>query len=53
MAHTMASCSRAHGDAYVAALCDARLVDLEGAAHLAVLEQPVKLAALVNAHLGS
>jgi pimeloyl-ACP methyl ester carboxylesterase len=43
---------RSHCDAYVAALADARLVDLEGAAHLAVLEQPVTLAALVNAHLG-
>jgi len=42
---------RAHAEAYVAGLADARLVDLEGAAHMAVLERPDELAALVRRHL--
>jgi pimeloyl-ACP methyl ester carboxylesterase len=42
---------RAHAEAYAAAIAGARVVDLEGAAHLAALEQPEKLAALVIGHL--
>lgn len=41
---------RAHAEAYAAAIPDARLVDVEGAAHLLPLEQPAALASLVRDH---
>ncbi len=42
---------RAHAEAYVAGIPDARLVDLEGAAHMAALERPSALVDLVLGHL--
>ncbi|MGA2519430.1 MAG: alpha/beta hydrolase [Acidimicrobiales bacterium] len=42
---------RAHAEAYAAGIPDATLVDLAGAAHMAVVERPVELAELVVAHL--
>jgi pimeloyl-ACP methyl ester carboxylesterase len=43
---------RAHAEAYVAGIPDAQLVDLDGAAHLAVLERPDEVAKLVLGHIG-
>ena len=43
---------RAHAEAYAAAIPDATLVDLDGAAHLAPLERPDEVAKLVLEHLG-
>jgi pimeloyl-ACP methyl ester carboxylesterase len=43
---------RAHAEAYAAAIVDARVVDVDGAAHLLVLEKPAELAALIREHLG-
>lgn len=42
---------RSHAEAYVSAIPGARLVDVDGAAHLAVLEVPEELAKLVAGHL--
>jgi pimeloyl-ACP methyl ester carboxylesterase len=42
---------RAHAEAYAAGIPEARLVDVEGAAHLLSLERPAELAALVRGHL--
>jgi pimeloyl-ACP methyl ester carboxylesterase len=42
---------RAHAEAYVANIPNARLVDLDNAAHLAVIERPDELSELVSAHL--
>ncbi len=42
---------RAHAEAYVAGIPDARLVDLDGAAHMATLERPAAVADLVLGHL--
>ncbi|HXQ60742.1 MAG TPA: alpha/beta fold hydrolase [Acidimicrobiales bacterium] len=42
---------RAHAEAYAAGIPDARLVDLEGAAHMATLERPGAVADLVLGHL--
>ena len=44
---------RAHAEAYAAGIAGARLVDVEGAAHLLPLEKPVELAALVRQHIGA
>ena len=44
---------RAHAEAYASAIPDARLVDLDDAAHLAALERPDEVAKLVVEHLGS
>jgi pimeloyl-ACP methyl ester carboxylesterase len=43
---------RAHAEAYAAAIPDAEIADLDGAAHLAVLERPDEVAKLVVEHLG-
>ena len=43
---------RAHAEAYAAEIKDASLVDLDGAAHLAVLERPDEVAKLVLDHIG-
>jgi pimeloyl-ACP methyl ester carboxylesterase len=43
---------RAHAEAYTSAIADARLVEVDGAAHLLPLEKPDELAELVRAHLG-
>ena len=43
---------RAHAEAYASAIPDARLTDLDGAAHLAAVERPDEVAALVVEHLG-
>jgi pimeloyl-ACP methyl ester carboxylesterase len=43
---------RAHAEAYAAGIPDAQLADLDGAAHLAVLERPHEVAKLVLGHLG-
>jgi pimeloyl-ACP methyl ester carboxylesterase len=43
---------RAHAEAYAAGISGARLVDVEGAAHMLPLEQPDALARLVQEHLG-
>jgi pimeloyl-ACP methyl ester carboxylesterase len=43
---------RAHAEAYVQAIPDAQLVDLDGAAHLAALERPDEVAKLVLGHIG-
>jgi pimeloyl-ACP methyl ester carboxylesterase len=43
---------RAHAEAYQAAISDAKLVDLDAAAHLAPLERPDEVAELVLEHLG-
>jgi len=42
---------RAHAEAYVAGIPDARLVDLDDAAHMATLERPGEVARLVLGHL--
>jgi pimeloyl-ACP methyl ester carboxylesterase len=42
---------RAHAEAYVSGIPAARLTDLAGAAHLAVLERPTEIAELVTEHL--
>ncbi len=42
---------RAHAEAYVAGIPDARIVDLDGAAHMATLERPSEVASLVLRHL--
>ena len=44
--------ARAHAEAYASAIPDAKIIDLDGAAHLAVLERPDELATLVLEHLG-
>ncbi len=44
---------RAHAEAYAAGIVGARLVDVDGAAHLLALEKPAELAALVRQHLGA
>ena len=44
---------RAHAEAYAAAIPVCRVVDLDDAAHLAVLERPDAIAALVVAHCGA
>jgi pimeloyl-ACP methyl ester carboxylesterase len=41
---------RAHAEAYVAGIPDARLVDLDDAAHMATLERPAQVAALALGH---
>ncbi len=43
---------RAHAEAYEAAIADAKIVDLDAAAHLAPLERPDEVAKLVLEHLG-
>lgn len=43
---------RAHAEAYASEIADARLVDVEGAAHLLALECPQELAVLVRDFLG-
>jgi pimeloyl-ACP methyl ester carboxylesterase len=43
---------RAHAAAYASAIVNAKLTDLDDAAHLAPLERPDEVAALVLAHLG-
>jgi pimeloyl-ACP methyl ester carboxylesterase len=43
---------RAHAEAYASAIPDSRVVDLDGAAHLAPLERPGEVAKLVLEHLG-
>jgi pimeloyl-ACP methyl ester carboxylesterase len=43
---------RAHAEAYASGIPDAQLADLDGAAHLAVLERPDEVAKLVLGHLG-
>jgi len=42
---------RAHAEAYVAGIPDARLVDLDDAAHMATVERPAEIAALIHSHL--
>jgi pimeloyl-ACP methyl ester carboxylesterase len=42
---------RAHAEAYVAGIPDAHLADLDAAAHMATLECPAEIAALVHSHL--
>lgn len=42
---------RAHAEAYVAGIPDARQVDLDHAAHMATLERPAEVAAIVLSHL--
>jgi pimeloyl-ACP methyl ester carboxylesterase len=42
---------RAHAEAYVAGIPGARLAELEDAAHMATLERPADVAALVGRHL--
>jgi pimeloyl-ACP methyl ester carboxylesterase len=42
---------RAHAEAYAERIPDAHVVDLPDAAHLAVIERPVELSAVVAAHL--
>ncbi|HZQ27233.1 MAG TPA: alpha/beta hydrolase [Acidimicrobiales bacterium] len=42
---------RAHAEAYAAGITGARLVDVEGAAHMLPLEQPDELARLVGEHI--
>ena len=42
----------AHAEAYASGISDARLVEVDGAAHLLPLERPGELAELVRAHLG-
>jgi len=42
---------RTHAEAYTAGIPDARLVDLEGVAHMATLERPGAVADLVLGHL--
>ncbi|HVC69773.1 MAG TPA: alpha/beta hydrolase [Acidimicrobiales bacterium] len=42
---------RAHAEAYAAGIPDARLVDLDDAAHMATLEVPAEVARLVHSHL--
>ncbi len=44
---------RAHAQAYASAIPDAVVVELDDAAHLAVLERPAEMAELVLAHLGN
>ncbi|HLI73984.1 MAG TPA: alpha/beta hydrolase [Acidimicrobiales bacterium] len=43
---------RAHAEVYAAEIPDALLVDLDGAAHLAILERPDEVAKLVLDHVG-
>jgi len=43
---------REHAEAYESAIPDAKVADLEGAAHLAALERPDEVATLVLQHLG-
>ena len=43
---------RAHAEAYAAGIGDARLVELEAAAHMAPLERPAEMADLVRSHVG-
>ena len=42
---------RAHAEAYAAGIPDARLVDLDASAHMATVERPAEVAALVHSHL--
>jgi pimeloyl-ACP methyl ester carboxylesterase len=42
---------RAHAEAYLAGIPDARLVDLDAAAHMATLERPAEVATLIHSHL--
>ena len=43
---------RAHAEAYASAIPDAKVADLDDAAHLAPLERPAEVAKLVLEHLG-
>jgi pimeloyl-ACP methyl ester carboxylesterase len=42
---------REHAEAYAAGIAGARLVDVDGAAHLLPLEKPAELAALIREHV--
>jgi pimeloyl-ACP methyl ester carboxylesterase len=42
---------RAHAETYVAEIPGARLVEVDGAAHLLAIEKPAELAALVRDHV--
>jgi pimeloyl-ACP methyl ester carboxylesterase len=44
---------RAHAEAYAEGIAGARLIDVDGAAHLLPLEKPTELAALIREHLGA
>ncbi|HEY3701078.1 MAG TPA: alpha/beta fold hydrolase [Acidimicrobiales bacterium] len=44
---------RAHAEAYARGIFNARLVEVDGAAHLLPLEKPDELVELVGAHLGA
>jgi len=44
---------RAHAEAYASAIPDAKVADLDDAAHLAALERPAEVGKLVVEHLGS
>jgi pimeloyl-ACP methyl ester carboxylesterase len=41
----------AHAEAYAAEIPGARLVEVQGAAHLLAIEKPAELAALVRDHV--
>jgi pimeloyl-ACP methyl ester carboxylesterase len=42
---------RAHAEAYVSEIPGARLVEVQGAAHLLSIEKPAELAGLVRDHV--
>ncbi len=44
---------REHAEAYAAGIAGAKLVDVDGAAHLLPLEKPAELAALIREHLAA